>query len=165
MDTDPSRWFALQLQTSADAFAWAVGQLTPERRSVPPPLHPDEWPALRHVFHMAAYERYVALPSMRQWQGGPPVSLEGLDEDVMWNGGQGQDLADLLASFHQVRSEQIALLPQFDASAWEEPRATVWGAVTLRWVVTKTFQHTCEHTHDVLRMALWWGGRPSDLSR
>ncbi len=102
---------------------------------------------------------------MRQWQGGPPVSLEGLDEDVMWNGGQGQDLADLLAAFRQVRSEQIALLPQFETLAWEEPRATVWGAVTLRWVVTKTFQHTCEHTHDVLRMALWWGGRPSDLSR
>ncbi len=57
MDTDPSRWFALQLQTSADAFAWAVEQLAPERRSVPPLGRPDEWPALRHVFHMAAYER------------------------------------------------------------------------------------------------------------
>lgn len=26
----------------------------------------------------------------------------------------------------------------------------------MKWFVTKTFQHTAEHTHDVLSMALLW---------
>ncbi len=71
----------------------------------------------------------------------------------------------MLIAFRQVRAEQIALLPRVDRSAWEEPRDALWGAVTLRWVLTKTFQHTCEHTHDVLRMALWWGGQPTRLGQ
>ena len=46
---------------------------------------------------------------------------------------------------------------QFDDQLWHEPRETeFWGTVTLLWVVTKTYQHTSEHIHDVLRMALFW---------
>ncbi|MBM2847059.1 MAG: hypothetical protein HW418_1, partial [Anaerolineales bacterium] len=43
-----------------------------------------------------------------------------------------------------------------DDALWEETRRAVWGPVTLRWVVTKTYQHTAEHTHDVLSLALYW---------
>jgi hypothetical protein len=31
-----------------------------------------------------------------------------------------------------------------------------WGNVTLLWLVSKTFQHTAEHIHDVMSMALFW---------
>jgi len=55
-----------------------------------------------------------------------------------------------------VRAEQIALLPRFENTLWEERRGALWGPVTLRWVVSKTYQHTCEHSHDVLRLALFW---------
>jgi hypothetical protein len=55
-----------------------------------------------------------------------------------------------------VRAQQIALLPDFSPSAWDETREMGWGPVTLLWVVTKTYQHTCEHTHDVLRLRLFW---------
>ena len=33
---------------------------------------------------------------------------------------------------------------------------TGWGPIPLLWLVSKTYQHTNEHTSDVLRMALFW---------
>ena len=55
-----------------------------------------------------------------------------------------------------MREEQLALLGQLSTSAWEEPRECMWGLVTLKWVVSKTFQHTAEHTHDVMMLVLFW---------
>ncbi len=66
-------------------------------------------------------------------------------------------------AFLAGRAEQIKLLAQFGSTAWEATRKAAWGEVTLRWLVTKTYQHTAEHTHDVLRMALFWGGHPAPL--
>jgi hypothetical protein len=61
-----------------------------------------------------------------------------------------------LAQFQDVRTEQIQLLPKFSHAAWDEIRETTWGFVPLHWIVSKTYQHTCEHTHDILRMVLFW---------
>jgi hypothetical protein len=61
-----------------------------------------------------------------------------------------------LTSFEQVRAEQIALLPQFDERRWQEIRETVWDNVSMRWIVSKTFQHTAQHTHDLMCMVLYW---------
>ena len=33
---------------------------------------------------------------------------------------------------------------------------TGWQDVALYWVVSKTFQHTAEHTHDLMRLVLFW---------
>ncbi len=30
------------------------------------------------------------------------------------------------------------------------------GLLTLHWAVTKTYQHTLEHTDELLRAYLWW---------
>lgn len=32
----------------------------------------------------------------------------------------------------------------------------LWRAVMLQWVVTETYQHTLEHTDEILRLYLWW---------
>ena len=29
------------------------------------------WPPLRHVWHVTGYERWLALPAMKQWLGAP----------------------------------------------------------------------------------------------
>jgi hypothetical protein len=113
-----------------------------------------EWTAARHVFHMLYYEQQVALPSMHQWLGKPPVSEDDLNEDMAW--GPGQKIEGMVTTFRDVRNEQIALLTRFDEHVWHETRQTAWGTVSLLWVVSKTFQHTAEHTHDVMRMALFW---------
>ncbi|MBM2848116.1 MAG: hypothetical protein HW418_1058, partial [Anaerolineales bacterium] len=139
-----SQWFQTQLHSSAEGFAWSVEQVPPERRYVPPPRPLGEWSAARHAFHLLYYEQTIALPSMRQWLGGPMSFLRGPDEDAAW--GRGQAVESLLAQFREIRAEQIAILPQCDDALWEETRRAVWGPVTLRWVVTKTYQHTAEHT-------------------
>ena len=148
-----TEWFQVQLKASGEGFVWGVEQVPSERRVLLPPARLGEWTAARHVFHMLNYEQTVALPSMQQWLGGPlPVDL---DEDAAWTG-EDQDPDRLLARFSQVRAEQIALLPKFEEADWRATREAVWGPVTLLWVVSKTYQHTAEHTHDVMRLALFW---------
>jgi hypothetical protein len=151
-----SSWFQQQLQTSADGFVWAVKQMPPERRFASPPLLFGEWSAARHAFHMLFYERTIALPSMRQWLGGPPPAVFGTSEETAWRDRAANDLEGLLVAFREIRAEQIGLLSQYDGSAWDQTHSTVWGAMALRWVVTKTYQHTAEHTHNVLSMVLFW---------
>lgn len=152
---DLTQWFSTHLDTSAEGFLWAVDQVPAERRLATPPEGLGEWNVARHVFHMLYYEQLIALPSMKIWLGEPfTLTDEEYDEDAAW--GDGKELEPMLADFRAVRAEQLVLLPNFNEQIWEETRPTIWGDVTLKWVVTKTFQHTNEHTHDVLRLALFW---------
>jgi hypothetical protein len=151
---NPSQWFRQQLQASADGFVWAAEQVPLERRYMQPPTGLGEWAAARHVFHLLYYEQNIALPNMRQWLGEPWILTGGLDEGAAW--GQGQDVENLLTEFRAVRNEQIALLSEFDEGTWHETRTNIWGPATLLWVVSKTYQHTAEHTSNVLQIALFW---------
>ena len=154
---DYSDWFQRQLQASMDGFVWGAEQVPAARRTVPPPHYLGAWTAARHVFHMIYYEQTIARPSMHQWLGGTRPVLDELDEDAAWNdGAKAKDFDSLLAEFQSVRREQMALLPKFDHSTWMTTREAVWGPVTLLWVVSKTYQHTAEHTHDVMSIALFW---------
>ena len=150
-----AQWFRDQLQAGADGFVWGAEQVPTERRNLRPPEGLGEWTAARHVFHMVYYEQTIALPSVQQWLGAACPATDDLDEDATWVAGQ--DLVEsLLAQFRKVRSEQLALFPQLSDSLWEATRESVWGPVTLRWVVSKTYQHTAEHTNNVWRIALFW---------
>ncbi|MDQ2902699.1 MAG: hypothetical protein M3Y81_03995 [Chloroflexota bacterium] len=64
---DLSSWFHDQLQASGAGFIWAMEQIAVERRYLPSPRHPEDWPAVRHLFHMLYYERQMVLPNMRCW--------------------------------------------------------------------------------------------------
>jgi hypothetical protein len=151
---DYSDWFARQLAAGAEGLAWAAEQVPAERARLRPPSGLGEWPASRHIFHMLFYEETLALPAMRQWLGGPLPHPDEADEDLAWEGGQ--RVEDVLPRFRAVRDEQIALLPHLARADWELARDTLWGPVSLAWVVTKTYQHTNEHISDVLRIALFW---------
>lgn len=153
-----SEWFSTQLKASGDGFVWAAQQVPAERRYVTPPAPLGEWVLARHVFHMLIYERDIVLPHMHYWLGEPLPSTDELErrflaEDREW---KNHSVEDMLAAFQQVRGEQIALLPRITDELWNEVRPVVWGPVSLKWIVSKTFQHTAEHTHDVMRMALFW---------
>ncbi len=152
---DLSHWFSTQLNASAEGFLWAVEQVPVERRLVTPPAGLGEWNVVRHAFHMTHYEQLIALPSMQLWLG-EPRSLTDIeyDDEAAW--GTGKHLDSILEDFRAVRGEQILLLQQYKEESWEETRSTVWGDVTLTWVVSKTYQHTNEHINDVLRIALFW---------
>ena len=149
-----SKWFHDQLQSSADGFVWGAQQVQNERRNIRPRDVLGEWTAARHIFHMVFYEQSIALPTMYQWLG-KPCPVEDVDEDISWGEGS-RNVENLLAEFKKVRDEQIQLLSRFDDLAWNSTCETIWGPVTLSWVVTKTYQHSAEHTSDILRIALFW---------
>ncbi len=152
-----SEWFDKQLQASADGLIWSVEQVPTERHQRQPPPNLGQWSVARHLFHMVDYEQKFVLPLMRQWLGeAAPIFV--YDEEDAWQQVQVETIQPLVAQFRAVRSEQLALLPLFKASAWSEARQTFDKdeSATLRWVVTKTYQHTAAHTNDLLRMALFW---------
>ena len=134
---------------------WGTEQVPETRRYVSPPKGLGEWTVARHVFHLWYYEQTIALPSMQQWLGSSIPFLDDKDEDTDWSKTQGT-VEGLLEKFRSVRSEQIALLPEFDDAAWNVTNEAVWGPVTLLWVVSKTYQHTAEHINDVMRIGLFW---------
>lgn len=152
-----SQWFKKHLQSSADGFLWGARQIPVERLYLSPPSVLGDWSAARHVFHLFFYERTFALPSMRQWLGGPGLSrheLGRLNEEAAWN--EGHDFDVLQKQFLEGRQTQIALLSELSEAAWDERLLTVWGPTTLHWVVSKTYQHTMDHTNTVLSMVLFW---------
>jgi len=150
-----SAWFQTQLAASSAGLAWAVAQVPADRQDREPPAPLGQWSAARHVFHLLFYEREVALPNWNLWLG-QALNLEAVvpDEDIAWD--SQAPMAALLAQWQAGRAALLALLPQFSDAAWDETRPSVWGDVTLRWVVTENYQHTAQHLHEVLSLALFW---------
>lgn len=157
--TDWVTWFRQQLPASADGFLWAARQLphTSHFAFPPDPGYLGRWEPARHVWHVAEYERCLALPSMRQWLGEPiPDGANWPDDDHTWAAVRHLSLEDHCLAFQTVRQAQIALLEELVELDWQEPRETLWGRKPLAMIVTKTFQHTYEHGDTLLRMGLWW---------
>jgi len=73
-----------------------------------------------------------------------------------WKNGEGHAMQAMIADFKKLRAEQLALIQHFLEPAWSEECNAIWGPVTLKWAVTKTYQHTLEHTDEILRSYLWW---------
>jgi hypothetical protein len=152
---ETSTWFTEQLRSTGDGLVWSARLLPQRRWNLPPPRPFGEWSAARHLFHMCFYEEKVALPGMRIWLGDPMPGGE-FDEDWAWRELADTSLESLCSRFLEVRQAQIDLLPRFEQADWEKVLPTGWGEVSLLWVVAKTFQHTAEHTHDILRLVLFW---------
>ena len=151
---DLSQWFDYQLRSTLDGFIWAVHQVPKERLYTLPPTPLGEWSAAQHVFHMLEYEERFALPSMYQWLGVPPGIPEEGEKGIEQNPPQ---IEEKLSQFERVREAEISMLPKFDSITWSTiQKTTFWGDVSLYWLVCKTYQHTVEHTHNVLGLTLFW---------
>lgn len=152
-------WYRRHLNTSAEGFCWAFQRIKPELRLRVPP-RPDSlgtWSPTRHVWHIVEYERCLALPTMSQWVGGArPADDAWPDDDGSWQAATELSYEGLIDPFLERRQQQIALLDQLVTVDWDSHRDTIWGYKPLSMVVTKTYQHTLEHTNTLLRMALWW---------
>jgi hypothetical protein len=152
---DASALFERQLSANTEAFAWAVGQVPPERLFLTPPRLLGEWPAARQAFHLLYYEREVALPSTHLWAGGSYPTFDGYNEQFAWDAWD-RDIEAVLAEFAGVREGQLEVFRQVDEAAWDQERDTPWGHRSLYWVASKTLQHAFEHTNAVLKTALLW---------
>jgi hypothetical protein len=151
---DLAQWFDYQLRSTLDGFIWAVRQIPEERLYFPPPQQLGEWSAAQHVVHILEYEERFALPAMSQWLGVPPVIPEEMERPVE---PYPPLVEEKLSQFERVRRAEISMLPKFEKTAWTTvKRTTFWGDVDLYWVVCKTYQHTTEHTHNVLGLTLFW---------
>jgi hypothetical protein len=153
-----AQWWTQRLQGSLDNFLWAVDQIPAERQFVAP--REGRWPAARILFHLGWYEHHIALPQMRQWFGEPAPPATSQEEDAAteeqdWNGGTGHTIAAMTSTLQAVRADEVALVVQAPDDLWLQERAALWGTKSLQWVVTKTFQHTLEHTDEILRQYLW----------
>jgi hypothetical protein len=154
MEMELSQWFDYQLRSTLDGFIWAVRQLPKERWYTTPPTPLGEWSAAQHAFHLFDYEERLALPTMYQWLGAPPVLPEESENQTRKSR---PSIEELLPQFEKIRWSEIGLLPKFDDAAWATVRKTTfWGDVSLYWLVCKTYQHTVEHTHNVLGLTLFW---------
>ena len=155
------KWFEYQLQSTRDGLIWAVRQLPVERMYIIPPalLGLGEWSAAQHVFHMLEYEEKLFLPSMQQWLGAPPAVDTRIEQGL-------PSVEEMLAQFDHVRREEINLLPHFSPGTWDsKQKTTFWGEVNLSWLICKTYQHTLEHTHDILSLVLFWDRRIARMAR
>jgi len=149
-----SQWFDYQLRSTLDGFIWAVHQLPEERWYKLPPTSLGEWSAAEHVHHLLNYEKRLALPTMYQWLGETPIIKREIEEN---HKRELPAIMEMLGEFEQVRRTEISLLPQFDQTTWSSVQKTaVWGEVSLYWLVCKTYQHTSDHTHTILRLTLFW---------
>jgi hypothetical protein len=159
--SDKGKWmnytelFSKHLESSMEAFLYGLDITPPERLNLVPPKGLGDWSVMRQLYHISYYERGIALPSMQQWLGGSFIDDSDYDDDRDWLSCQAS-LPELIADFKAVRQSQIELLPKFSDAQWNEERETIWGLVPLRWVVSKTWQHTHEHTSNIMRIALFW---------
>ena len=157
--TDWANWFRYQLQASGDGFDWAFEQLPLEwhYRLPPSPKYMGTWEPIRHVWHVLGYERDLVIPSMQQWLGGRlPAGDSWKDDDEAFALARQQGLESVVATFRQIRQQQIDMLDALSTTDWSAPRETLWGNKPLSMIVTKTFQHTFEHGDTLMRMGLWW---------
>ncbi|HEY4383904.1 MAG TPA: DinB family protein [Ktedonobacteraceae bacterium] len=156
---DARQKFQDRLQDSFDEFLWAVS-LIPQDRFYRAP-RPNRWSVARLVFHLTSYEEKIALPTMRQWCGEPKPHAgsqeeDGQIEERLWNNGEGHEMPAMIERLKIVRAQEISLLNQLAEASLDEEREAIWGTLPLRWIVTKTYQHTLEHTDEILRSYLWW---------
>ena len=161
--TAPVGGFQERLRTGAEDFVWAVQQVPVQRRGLRPPRPSlGEWTAERHALHLVFYDEHIVVPTLRQWLGGPVVVDDDVSDEVEEAAfAQRPTLDDLLNRFHALRELQHALLAECATIAWDEPREAMWTRVmqtpvTARWILTKSLQHTAEHLHNVLSLALYW---------
>lgn len=157
--TDWAVTFRKQLYASADGLIWAFSQLDPYRyEQLPPdPGYLGTWPPARLVWHVAEYERCLALPTMQQWLGGEiPRADAWPDSDEAWEYVFDRSFNSLASAFLKIRQQQIDLLDELAGTDWEGLYDTGWGPRSLAWIVTKSIQHTFEHGDMLLRMVLWW---------
>lgn len=159
---DESKLLAMGLhehmKTSEKEFIWAIGRVPVERLDVEPPAHArlGEWSARRHLFHLLSQDCAATLPLMRSWLGKEQTSDEERNEERVWDQDQARSIDDLLEEFQRLRKEILELIVEASAAPWGEQRETVWGQRSMKWIVSKTYQHTLSHTNAVMALAVFW---------
>ena len=144
---------------------WALCSLSRERWTETPPSRLSDWPAMRHVRHIALREKHLTLPLVRQALGASEplnATLEFEQADATWDAvAAGRSAESILDGFGETRFELQQLLESAPDEVWERSisasRATeTSGPVQLEWLLLNARVHELEHLAAIWRIALHW---------
>jgi hypothetical protein len=162
------------LGQGARDVVWALCSVPRARWPVAPPellaATLGRWPAARHVRHLALYETYLGLPSVRVVLGDlpldrlpPPGELER--HAAAWDPEAAADaVPGLVRGLAEARFRMLQLLESAPEEAWERPvppslAPRHWPTACpagLAWLVARSYQRELEHLNALWRLALYW---------
>jgi hypothetical protein len=161
------------LAEGAREVTWALCSLPRERWAAQPPARLDNWPALRHVHHVALHEIHRVLPLVRQALGespaeAPALSTTQLDRiDAAWDAALVVDSAEeIVSGLGQCRFELLQRLEAAPDTAWQRPPVAIVAEdagrtqpIDLDWLLLSARQHELQHLAVIWKIALNWGPR------
>lgn len=109
------------------------------------------WGAIEHLAHLRDWEE-VALARVRAVLGQDRPELPAYDDDLWpierdYSNRNGERM---VSEFTQMRGEIIDALEGADAETWERTGIHgVAGQVTLRWLLTRQYDHAADHIRQV----------------
>ena len=134
------------LGEGAREVTWALCSLPRDRWTALPPARLSDWPALRHVRHLALHQTNVLLPTVRQVLGEPAsttaASLELEAEAAIESTEAEQIIHDFGAARYEL-SQRVETAPD---EAWQR----------LEWQLLDARRHELEHLATLWRIALNW---------
>jgi hypothetical protein len=159
------------LAEGAREVTWALCWLPRERWAEQPPVRLGDWPALRHVRHVALHETHTLLPAVRQALGETAVESSALapleleQADAAWESASSAETAQgLVRGLVETRFELFQQLEAAPDDVWQRPLskavAEAYGAtspVELDWLLLSARQHELHHLAAVWKIALNWG--------
>jgi hypothetical protein len=146
------------LAEGAREVTWALCWLPRERWAVQPPVNLGDWPALRHVQHVAFHETHRILPAVRQALGETTPESSTRSALEIEQPDPPSDTADnIVRGLAETRFELLQRLEAAPDDAWQQP-------VDLDWLLLSARQHELQHLAAVWRIALNWG-RDSKLEK
>jgi len=147
----------MQINNAVDGFVWAAQQIPTGRYNVIPLPVFGELSAARRVFHVDWYTANVVKTSLDLWlvPGAQVVHFEPEQEEIDWRQND-QSLSGILEGFQAATNTLMVQIASLDETQLAEIRGTLWGNVSLEWMLTHFYQILIENTNTLVRMSLYW---------
>lgn len=136
---------------------WALCSLPRERWTAVPPRQLGDWPALRHIRHLALRETHQVLPTVCQILGesSPETkvlsALELEQADAAWDATEADRSAEeLVRSLGETRFELLQRLEAAPDDAWQA------SGDELNRLLLNAHQQELQHAAAVWKIALQW---------
>jgi hypothetical protein len=152
-------WLAEGAREVTSALCW----LPRERWAQTPPVGLGDWPALRHVRHLAVHETHHILPAVRQVLGDTAAEPSRLSTLEIEQADAARDAELLVRDLGETRFELLQLLETAPDSVWQRPMSAVAAEacgvvspVELDWLLLSARLHEQQHLAAVWNIALNW---------
>jgi len=144
-------------KNAVDGFIWAAQRIPTGRHHVIPLPVFGELSAARRVFHVDWYTANVVKTSLDLWlvPDAQVVHFESKQEELDWRQSD-QTLHVILEGFQTATNTLMAQIASLNENQLSEVRETLWGNISLEWMLTHFYQILLENTNILVRMSLYW---------